>query len=190
MCEVAFTTKRSLDIHRLTHTGEKSFKCEKCHQVYESENALNAHMRKHSTKLIYPCKVCNETLWSRYAFIRHQKKHFSPRRAYSCDHCERKCASLKSLYSHCRKIHACKEVTCILCGEGFTHRNSYARHEKACIADNEFGETRQYRKATETLNVQKIDASEIPHNCYYDNKIKLKKVVIRLYRVDTGAGQY
>lgn len=45
-CEKAFWTKRELDIHQSTHTGERPYMCEVCGKLFKNDAGIRKHISK------------------------------------------------------------------------------------------------------------------------------------------------
>lgn len=183
-CGESFSYRSNLYKHSEIHTGKKAsaYKCDKCHKDFASIGTLNLHKLRHSKDLIFPCMVCKKTFWTKDTFISHQKIHFPSNNAlYSCDQCEKKFKTLGYLEHHKRRhtIVFC----CDSCGKSFSDEFSCKKHEKICTKED--GCVKEEQEETNVTSDPKIDhgTAETPPDCFYNNQIRLKKVVIRLYRV-------
>merc|ERR1712127_300795 len=72
VCEKSFMNDGHLQRHKLSHTGEKSLKCEYCDYKTAYTQDLNLHTTKiHTKDLPFHCAHCSQKF--RYAYL--LKKH-------------------------------------------------------------------------------------------------------------------
>ena len=71
------------------------YKCEICHKRFISTQHLILHRKVHSVERPYNCKVCKDSFENNFQLVQHQRVHL-----FSCDICDKKFASIKSLTCH------------------------------------------------------------------------------------------
>ncbi|KAJ8968503.1 hypothetical protein NQ317_014676 [Molorchus minor] len=57
-CARAFTDKRNLMSHKITHLPEKKFKCTICTKAFKSTTRLKQHLKCHISGVMYSCGLC------------------------------------------------------------------------------------------------------------------------------------
>ncbi|XP_072518961.1 uncharacterized protein [Salminus brasiliensis] len=78
VCEKAFITRTSLEVHVRVHTGVTPFTCSICQRKFKQSSQMNAHMRTHSGEKPHACDVCGmKFLRKNYVRIHKEKKHLA-----------------------------------------------------------------------------------------------------------------
>lgn len=90
ICEVAFKSKKALQMHTYRHTGEKPYGCEHpgCERKFRSQSNRDEHFRSHTGEKPFACIVegCNKRFRFSVDFRRHKlNSHgISSSRNFSC----------------------------------------------------------------------------------------------------------
>ncbi|XP_072518964.1 uncharacterized protein [Salminus brasiliensis] len=78
VCEKAFITRTSLEVHIRVHTGVTPFTCSICQRKFKQSSQMNAHMRTHSGEKPHACDVCGIKFSRKYHVrIHKEKKHLA-----------------------------------------------------------------------------------------------------------------
>ena len=87
ICAKSFSTKTKLRTHRMTHTGEKPYKCGSCDYSSAQRGNLRLHMKTHEReykltleKRPYKCQKCDYTVNRITYFLQHMKSHDKDKR--------------------------------------------------------------------------------------------------------------
>lgn len=60
--------------HRLTHSGEKQYKCKICNKAFHQIYNLTFHMHTHNDKKPYTCRVCSKGFCRNFDLKKHMRK--------------------------------------------------------------------------------------------------------------------
>ncbi|KAK7930370.1 hypothetical protein WMY93_006765 [Mugilogobius chulae] len=107
-CGKSFEHKSHYDMHMLTHTGEKPYRCSVCEKCFGLKSTLNTHMRTHSGEKAFKCTLCEKTFTQKVNLQMHQRRHVGHTH-FTCLVCERSFLTNADLQSH-RSTHTQEEV--------------------------------------------------------------------------------
>lgn len=135
ICSRKFSSKQSLQDHKLIHSNERSFVCDICNSAFKQKSALRIHKLFHSDNFPFVCTVCGK----KYRRARDLKVHswiHTGNRPYSCEVCNSRFRLSQDLKRH-MKTHGNMEFHCDECGSKFSQlrylNNHQRKHEKSKV---------------------------------------------------------
>jgi len=140
-CSYVSLTKYNMDIHYVTHTGERPFKCDYCPMKYSQPSRLKIHMRLHTGEKPYSCDQCDKAFIDSYSLIRHKRTH-TGEKPYKCSYCTRSFAQGCQRLFHERTHTGEKPYGCSKCDKKFSRRQELNKH----LATHEKGKQKVKRK--------------------------------------------
>nr|XP_020501505.1 zinc finger protein 260-like [Labrus bergylta] len=105
-CNVCLQVKKNkylLIEHYRIHTGEKPFKCVKCHKRFRFRGQLSTH-QKSCTQSSNQCSKCGEKFSGKEMYDKHMLKVHKDR-PHCCKICGKKYTTAKRLKSHVKRLH-------------------------------------------------------------------------------------
>ncbi|XP_022102887.1 uncharacterized protein LOC110985817 [Acanthaster planci] len=98
-CDMTFPRKYQLKEHMRGHKGIKPFACPTCNKKFRTTAHLTSHMDLHSNFRRFLCDLCGLTFHRRDLLSRHIIKHSQPK-TYSCEECGKVFAYKVTLQDH------------------------------------------------------------------------------------------
>ena len=77
LCEKAFSCSSHLTIHKLSHIGEKPFKCMICKKDFSQSSDLTRHWLSHTGVKPFQCMLCEKAFSQFENLTRHKQSHAS-----------------------------------------------------------------------------------------------------------------
>ncbi|KAJ8923248.1 hypothetical protein NQ315_001804 [Exocentrus adspersus] len=74
-CGKAFSDKRNLQGHKLTHSSVKQYSCPVCIKMFKTVSRLKQHLKCHTSAMMYTCNLCLKKYKYKSNLISHIKKH-------------------------------------------------------------------------------------------------------------------
>ncbi|TVY73804.1 Asparagine-rich zinc finger protein AZF1 [Fusarium oxysporum f. sp. cubense] len=107
-CQMAFTRKTRLDIHRRTHTGVKPYNCAfpDCDLTFSQIGNLITHRRRHTGDRPFVCDTCDRRFAQRSNLRTHLLTH-QGLKPFICilDYCNKTFSQLGNMKKHQNKFH-------------------------------------------------------------------------------------
>ncbi|KAG8628032.1 hypothetical protein KVT40_003905 [Elsinoe batatas] len=110
-CNMRFTQKTHMEIHKRKHSGEKPFHCKypPCFATFSQLGNLKTHERRHTGEKPYACPTCNRRFAQRGNVTAHERIHQEPseKNKFQCKlgACNKYFSQLGNLKSHQNKFH-------------------------------------------------------------------------------------
>ena len=126
-CKAFFFSKINLERHSYLKHGEESGKkiCKKCSAPFSIQHKC----RKENSKLhSYPCDNCDMKFTSKDNLKSHVLSVHEKRLDYACEHCGKRCPTLKVLDGHVKQTHT-QNVKCEICDKKVSNPIALRRHK-------------------------------------------------------------
>ncbi|XP_061620965.1 mucin-2 isoform X2 [Phyllopteryx taeniolatus] len=104
ICNKAFFTKRDVETHIRSHTGERPFHCHLCEKKFARSVELNAHLRWHRGEKRHWCPYCGKGFFDQNNLKRHKYIH-TGEKPHSCPHCPKHFTQSGHLKKHVKNVH-------------------------------------------------------------------------------------
>ncbi|XP_075923185.1 uncharacterized protein LOC116942470 [Petromyzon marinus] len=130
ICGQAFAQRRILDVHRLTHTGEKPHRCAVCGRAFSQNCSLKRHQRTHTGERPHRCALCGRAFALPGDLKNHQRIH-TGEKPYRCAVCDRSFSWYSSLKIHQNTHTRDRPSCCKVCGLVFEEHADFRHHQQA-----------------------------------------------------------
>jgi len=131
ICLKSFVSKRNVQRHMLSHTGEKPWMCEFCFKRFRQKPHLEQHVNIHKGIKNSICSVCNKAFNHRSNLVTHMATH-SNVRPHSCEICGENFKLKHTLAKH-MMVHTKQDIDkrhqCKVCKRSFRDKSYLAEHE-------------------------------------------------------------
>ncbi|KAL7858779.1 hypothetical protein AOLI_G00188810 [Acnodon oligacanthus] len=128
-CGRSFDTLGHLQVHQLSHTGERPYPCLWCEKSFTKPNNLKQHQLVHTGEKPHQCLECGQSFARQSHLKRHQRVHTGERpfHCLECGQCFTRPTHLRSHQSvHTRE----KSYCCLVCGQSFLRQCDVQRHQR------------------------------------------------------------
>ncbi|XP_061580532.1 mucin-5AC-like [Cololabis saira] len=104
LCNKGYYSKREVEVHIRSHTGERPFHCHLCEKKFKRRVELNTHLRWHNGEKRHWCPYCEKGFLDYNNLKRHKYTH-TGEKPYSCPHCSKQFAQTGHMKKHIRNAH-------------------------------------------------------------------------------------
>ncbi|KAL7868789.1 hypothetical protein SRHO_G00101730 [Serrasalmus rhombeus] len=128
-CGRSFDTLGHLQVHQLSHTGERPYPCLWCEKSFTKPNNLKQHQLVHTGEKPYRCLECGQSFARQSHLKRHQRIH-TGEKPFHCSECGQCFTRQTHLRSH-QNIHTRENLyRCPVCGQSFLRQCDVQRHQR------------------------------------------------------------
>ncbi|XP_053715960.1 zinc finger protein 438 [Synchiropus splendidus] len=144
------------------------YRCPTCNRCFQFKHHLKSHMNSHTNSRPYICPVCRKAYAHSGSLSTHMKLHHCevrPRRALSCEFCEKSFGYVGVYFSHLREVH--KVI--------LTVEPSISQHEDhACVEGANSSETSDEQDCEDPVELQiKCGRCQVVTPTFADMKMHL-----------------
>ncbi|XP_068096157.1 zinc finger and BTB domain-containing protein 41 [Hyperolius riggenbachi] len=146
-CEKVFDRLGKYESHTRVHTGEKPFECDICNLRYSTKSNLTVHRRRHNNEMAIPrkeqkCPFCIKLHASRKTLVKHVKRFHAENvqeflsmkrlksEGWKCDICNKSFSRRPHLEEHMILHSQDNPFKCTYCDEQFKSRFKRLKHHE------------------------------------------------------------
>ncbi|KAK9871523.1 hypothetical protein WA026_012894 [Henosepilachna vigintioctopunctata] len=78
ICNIGFIKISDYKSHKVIHSNDKKFQCQKCGRSYKTVSNLNFHLKSHQQSLPYSCNICQKGFMRKEYLETHMNNHKEP----------------------------------------------------------------------------------------------------------------
>ncbi|XP_067637930.1 zinc finger protein 665-like isoform X4 [Eurosta solidaginis] len=86
ICGNLFKRRRTLEVHKRSHSNAKPHKCDFCGNHFSNMSNLHSHMCSNTGEKPYKCKYCERAYRSKFGVLQHLRTHLGDN-VYRCELC-------------------------------------------------------------------------------------------------------
>ena len=131
-CGKAFSYRHVLTQHMAIHTGERAFSCDQCEKKFPQPSTLRNHKVKHAGEegKKFQCEQCEFKCFRPLGLKEHLMTHNAELRPYPCKHCPSKYRNKRELRNHIKRHEGELDFYCADCDKKFLMKDSLKQHKK------------------------------------------------------------
>lgn len=127
ICQKMFYSKRHVEDHIKTHTGEKPHTCDKCNKSFSQQSNFKRHLLVHTGERRFSCHICPKKFTYKEHYMAHVCIH-TGERPHVCETCGRGFTRKQYMKAHMMTHSAVKPFACKVCGNTFRLSSSLSSH--------------------------------------------------------------
>lgn len=129
-CQVCGKLVKGIQMHMLTHSGEKRHKCSYCTKSFTQSGQLKRHINSHLNIRNYKCPEpgCSRTFVDPSSVTKHMVVHNKEDRKYQCSLCGSRFNRLGALRYHEKTHRQERNHTCDICKKSFLAKYDLTKH--------------------------------------------------------------
>lgn len=127
MCQKTFYSRRHLDDHMKTHTGEKPHICDICNKSFSQLSNFKRHLFVHTGERRFSCHICPK----KFTYKEHYRAHVcihTGERPFVCETCGKGFTRKAYMKAHMMTHSTVKPFVCDICGNTFKLNSSLSSH--------------------------------------------------------------
>lgn len=151
-CGLAFKNKKSLSLHKRTHSEQRSFPCDECNMTFKTSALLRRHHNSIHRGIKFYCSMCPISYGRKDKLRMHMEKVHKVQTYFPCEICLKTFATAFELNEHIEHHRNPKDLECATCLSAFLNAKEFDEH--LCISyrddyfccDRDFKYHLQYNK--------------------------------------------
>ena len=127
-CGRMYRSRKPLDVHERTHTGERPFMCNECGKTFREPECLATHKRTVHMEPRFKCSYCPKALKTKESLADHVRRH-TGERPFLCPDCGNGYSAMNTMKTHRRIAHKIAGPNCKPVGEWAREKKKLAKNE-------------------------------------------------------------
>ncbi|CRK99783.1 CLUMA_CG013091, isoform A [Clunio marinus] len=171
-CQVCGKLVKGIQIHMLTHTGEKRHKCSYCSKSFTQSGQLKRHVNSHLNIRNYKCPEpgCERTFVDPSSVTKHLVVHNKEDRKYQCSLCGARFNRLGALRYHEKTHRQERNHSCDICEKTFLAKYDLTKHYRTHTGEKPYSCKYCDKKFSISKNAKvhlRVHTKEKPYSCKF-----------------------